>query len=407
MADLMPLDEAGRRLFRAVQTLAPIELPLAEAYGCVMATEAVTEYDIPPFSAADVDGFAARSADIHGAATETPVALRVAGKALPGRPPEVTVGWGEAVRITAGAPVPAGADCVIPSDRFHLEGDSVHVLGPVQSGAHINPAGEDLKAGSVVVPAGRRLSAAELGLLATAGRGTALTYPKVRVGVLSIGDLVEPGRPTGFGQVRDSNSYALLGALRDVGAVPYRIGIVHRIDRELRETLASNLLRADAIVCSGGPDEDPGEAMSAALQGLGRIETFRVAMEPGSTFGFGQVEGKPFFNLSSKPVSAFVSFEVFVRPAVLKLMGRRDVQRPEVTAVLDEPIHGSPGAAIFAPARVERRDGAWHCRPTGTGGPTLLASVVQANGLAVLPPGDGGARPGTQVRVRIFRPMER
>jgi molybdopterin molybdotransferase len=406
MADLMPLDEAGRRLFRAVQTLAPIELPLAEAYGCVMATEVVTEYDIPPFSAADVDGFAARSADIHGAASESPVALRVAGKALPGKPPEVTVGWGEAVRITAGAPVPAGADCVIPADRFRLEGDSVQVLGPVQSGAHINPAGEDLKAGSVLIPPGRRLSTAELGLLATAGRGTALAYPKVRVGVLSIGDLVEPGRPTGFGQVRDANSYALLGALRDVGAVPHRIGIVHRVDRELRETLASNFLRADAFVSSGG-EEEPGQAMSAALGGLGEIETFRVAMEPGSVFGFGHIEGKPFFSLSAKPVSAFVSFEVFVRPAVLKLMGRRDVQRPEVTAVLDEPIRGRPGSAIFAPARVERRDGVWHCRPTGTGGPTLLGAVVQANGLVVLPPGDGGAGPGAEVRVRIFRPMER
>ena len=403
----IPLDEAGRRLFRAIQTLAPIELPLAEAYGCVMATEAVTEYDIPPFSAAAVDGFAARSADIHGAAAESPVALRVAGKALPGRPPEVTVGWGEAVRITAGAPVPAGADCVIPSDRFRLEGDAVQVLAPVESGAHIHPAGEDLKAGSVLVPAGRRLSAAELGVLATAGRGTALAYPKVRVGVLSIGDLVEPGRPTGFGQVRDANSYALLGALRDVGAVPHRIGIVQRIGQELRETLASNFLRADAFVCSGGPDDEPGQALSAALGRLGEIETFRVAMEPGSAFGFGHVEGKPFFNLSSKPVSAFVSFEVFVRPAVLKLMGRRDVQRPEVTAVLDEPIHGSEGSAIFAPARVERRDGTWHCRPTGPAGPTLLSSVVQANGLAVVPPGDGGARPGAEVRVRIFRPVER
>src|SRR3990170_665273 len=156
----MPVDEAAALILDAIPALQPIELPLAEAYGCVAAAEVITEYDVPPFSAAEADGFAARSADIVAAAAGSPVSLRLVGRSVRGRPPEVTVGWGEAV-----------------------------------------------KAGSTLVPAGRRLSAPELGLLATAGHDSVPAYPRLRVGVLAVGDLVEPGRPTAFGQVRDAVSY--------------------------------------------------------------------------------------------------------------------------------------------------------------------------------------------------------
>ena len=393
----MPVDEAAAQILDAVPSLQPIELPLAEAYGCVVAADVTTEYDIPPFSAAEVDGWAARSADIVAAAPGSPASLRLVGRSVRGRPPEITVGWGEAVRIWAGAPIPAGADCVVPTTVSTADGETVAVTAPVVQGANVAAAGDDLKAGSTLVPAGRRLSAAELGLLATAGHGGVPAYPRLRVGVLAVGDLVEPGRPSGFGQVRDAVSYLLVGTVRDVGAVPYRIGIVREADA--REAILSNTLRVDAFVMAGGLSGGLG-----SLSSLGDVRALDVAVHPGSRVAFGTVEGRPFFWVSDKPLAAFVSFELFVRPGLLRMMGRGDLKRPEVTAVLDEPVRGPSGVATFVPARMAHHDGAWHARPTGPAVEGHLGSLAQANALVALPP--GGAAEG-QVRVRVLRPLER
>lgn len=393
----MPVDEAAARILEAIPPLQPIELPLAEAYGCVVASDVTTEYDIPPFSAAEVDGFAARSADIVAAAPGSPASLRLVGRSWRGRPPEVTVGWGEAVRIVAGAPLPAGADCVVAADLGTAEGETAVVTSPVAAGTNVSSAGEDVTAGSMLAPAGRRLSAAELGLLATAGYGSVPAYPRLRVGVMAVGELIEPGRPTGFGQVRDAASYLLLGAVRDVGAVPYRIGIVREADA--REAVLSNTLRVDAFVVAGGLSSGLGP-----LGGVGELEELDVAVHPGARVAVGTVEGRPFFWVSDKPLAAFVAFELFVRPGLMRMMGRRDLKRPEVAAILDEPVSGPPGVAMFVPARMAHHDGAWHARPTGPAVEAHLGSLAEANALVALPP--GGAS-GGQVRVRVLRPLER
>jgi molybdopterin molybdotransferase len=400
----MSIDDARRRILDAVPPLAPIELPLAEAYGCVAAAEVAAEYDIPPFSAADVEGYAARSADVVSATASAPVRLTLAGRVRAGRPPDVTVGWGQAARVSVGAPVPAGADCVIPLSRGTQDGTIVQVVDPMEAGANIRPAGEDLHAGAVLVPKGRRLSAPEMGILATAGHGSVLAHPKVRVAVLSVGELVEPGRPTGFGQVRDVVSYLLLGALRDVGAVPYRIGIVTDPEREFRDAILSNALRADAFVVAG--DGDGGEESTDALIGLGEIRSVDVEAHPGSKVGFGKIEGQPLFSLSGKPVSAFVAFETFVRPAVLRMMGRTDLGRPEVRAVLDHAPEGPEGVTLLVPARLTRRAGTWHCEPTGPAAESRLGSVVRANALLTVAP-DERPQAGAEVRVQVLRPLDR
>ena len=406
MADLLSIDDARKRILGGIAPLQPIELPLAEAYGCVAAADVGTDFDIPPFSAAQIDGFAARSADIVTATAEAPVGLRVAGWALAGRPPEVTVGWGEAVRVASGAPIPAGADCIVPSTSFEVDGEFVKVLQPVPTGYAIRPAGEDVAAGTVLVPSGRRLAAAELGVLATAGHGAVLAYPKVRVGVVSLGELVEPGRETGFGEVRDASSYLLLGALRDVGAAPNRIGIVRGIEKELLDALSSNSLRADAFLVSGSP-LGGFEGVVNFLAGMGDIRSYSIAMHPGGQVATGVVEGKPFFLLPAGPTAAFVAFEVFVRPAVLRLMGRTDVRRPEVGAVLDRPVSGPSQMALYVPVRLSHRDGAWHAEPTGPAAPDRIGAMAQANGLAAVPPGDVEVPAGERVRVHVFRPLER
>jgi molybdopterin molybdotransferase len=403
---LLPPEEARRSILEATPPLQPIELPLQEAYGCVAAANVVTEYNIPPLSTADVDGFAARSADIVAATSGAPVRLRIGGWAMAGRPPEVTVGWGEAVRISAETPVPAGADCIVPGESAKVDGEDVLVMEAVKTGTHISPAGTDLAAGSVLVPAGRRLAAAELGLLATAGFGSVLAYPKLRVGVISVGDLAEPGRETGFGQARDASSYLLLGALREVGAVPYRVGIVRDIEMQLHDAVTSNALRADAFVVSGG-EIGSATAVAEALSALGEIRTYSVALHPGGELGHGVVEGKPFFHLAGAAAAAFVSFDVFVRPTVLKMMGRQDRGRPELKATLDTPVSGPSGATLYVPVHLRFKGGSWHCAPTGPAGEGHLGSFAQASALLVVPPGDTEVPKGAEVQVQVLRSPER
>lgn len=401
---MLSIKEAREAILRETPALAPIELPLQESHGCVLAADAVAEYDLPPFSSAEVRGYAARAADIHAAAEDAPVGLRLAAGADASRPTGETVGWGEAVPVAAGAPVPAGADCVIPLDRCRVGSDGIAVIEPVEEGEFILPAGRDVKAGEALVPAGRKLSSVEMAVLATAGHPAPLVYPRLRVGVMSIAEgLVEPGRPAAFGQSREAASFAVVGALREAGAVPYRVGMVPPDGQELREAVLTNLSRVDCFICTvgaGDADLDP-----ESLDVLG-VDFEDAAMYPGMTYGFGVVDGVPFFVLPASPVSTFVAFEILVRPAVLRMMGRRDISRPEVQAALEEAVSGPAGVTIFVPARVEHRDG-WRALPQEGPDPDSYAALVRANGLIVIPPGETEPAAGDRVRVRIFRPLER
>ncbi|MGH2652521.1 MAG: molybdopterin molybdotransferase MoeA, partial [Actinomycetota bacterium] len=352
------VDDARETILREVRPLAPLELPLAEAAGCVLAYDATAEEDVPPYTQATVEGLAVRASDIRIATQAAPVELRVVGDVTASGAPEATVGWGESVRVAAGAILPAGADCVVPLDWCTLDGSVVRVRKAAHEDANVRRAGADVRAGQVLVPAGRRLQAPELALLAGAGYPMALAHPRLRVAVLSVGNLVEPGRPTSFGATRDAGSFALIGALREAGAVPHRIGIVQS-EAALRNVLLENTARADCFVCVGIAASDGGELLPG-LPGVGFLE---AAMYPTSGIAFGFVEEVPFFGLPASPVPLFTEFEVFVRPAVLRIMGRRDIHRPKVNAVLDRSLRGPVGLSLLVPARVAHRDGAWHAEP--------------------------------------------
>jgi molybdopterin molybdotransferase len=399
----LSVDEVRSRILDAIEPLPPIELPLLEAHGCVVASDVAAEYDVPPVSTGEGDGYAVRAADIHAAAPGAPVNLRLVGWARVGMRPDATVGWGETVRLEAGAPLPAGADSVVPLENCDADEESVRVWQFVELGAGVRRAGQDVRAGDVLVPGGRRISAPELGMLAAAGRASAPVHARVRVAVISAGSLVEPGRSAALGETRDAVSYLLYGAVRDAGAVPHRVGIVTDPENELREAILSNLSRADAVVCAGeaalrrGPDPAGG--------GLGKIESFRVAAHPADAFAFGEIEGAPYFGLPPSAVAALTCFEAFVRPAILKLMARTDLRRPEITAIFDEEVVGPTGVTTFVPVRVEHRDGAWHARPTGPVGANLLSTVTRANALAVVEPRDAPLQIGDRVRVQAFRSL--
>jgi molybdopterin molybdotransferase len=404
---LLSVEEARERVLSRIKPLQPLELPLTEAYGCVLATSVRAERDIPDFASSAMDGFAVRSSEVVSATPAEPVELHVVGKAAIGERPEGTVGGGEAFGIATGAPVPAGADTVVPVENTQARGDRVRVLAGTPSGKHVRPSGEDVRAGETLVEAGRRLQAPELALLATAGSSHPLVHPRPRVVVLSTGDeLVPPTHRPDYGQVRDANAFTLFGALREAGAVPMLAGIVRDDVDSFREAVLSHLAQADAFISSGGVSVGERDVVKAAFFRRGDVEFFKVAMQPGMPQGFGEIEGTPYFGLPGNPVSVFVSFEVFVRPALLKMMGRRQLFRPEVPARLEEDVTGPAGKTQFARVRVRRTKEGWSATPTGSRGSNLIATVAKANGLAIVPQGVETARAGSRVSVMLFRSMD-
>src|SRR6186997_501994 len=404
---LISVEDARERVLSAISPLSPLALPLTDAYGCVAAEDMVATISLPEFASSGMDGFAVRAADVADASPAHPAELKIVGRAMIGHRPDATVGGGEAVQIATGAPIPAGADCVVPVENSRVHNETVQLFEAASEGRHVRPAGEDVKEGSVLVEGGKRLGPPELGLLANAGHGTPLVHPRPRVVVLSTGDeLIAPTESPDFGQVRDSNAYTLFGALREAGAMPVLAGIIRDDVDSLKETVLDYLIQADAFVSSGGVSVGERDVVKAAFLQRGDVSFYKVAMQPGMPQGFGHIEGKPYFGLPGNPVSVFVSFELFVRPALLKMMGRSQVSRPEITARLTQDVAGPKGKMQYARVVVARGSDGWKATPTGARGSNLISTVSRANGLAMIPPGVELAPEGSQVRVMLFRAAE-
>ena len=404
---LVPLEKARDAVLSRIKPLPPLELPLTDAYGCVTAADVTAAIDLPEFASSGMDGFAVRAADVTDASPDRPAELKIVGRAMIGQRPDATVGMGEAVKIATGAPVPSGADAVVAVENTEADGELVRVVEPVPAGRNVRPRGEDVRIGDVLVPAGKRIGAPEIGLLANAGVPHPLVHPRPRVIVFSTGDeLVPPTETPTFGQVRDANAYTLFGALREAGAMPVMAGIVRDDPEQLKDAVLSYEIQADAFVSSGGVSVGERDVVKAAFSRQGDVGFSKVAMQPGMPQGFGFLEGKPFFGLPGNPVSVFVSFEMFVRPAMLKMMGRATLSRPEVSATLTEEIAGPKDKTVFLRVAVSRGADGWSATPTGGRGSNLISTVARANGLAVLPPGVASLAAGERVTVLLFRANE-
>ena len=405
---LLSVEEARERVLSKVQPLAPLQLPLTDAHGCVVAEDVVATHDLPEFASSAMDGFAVRASDVVGATPAQPRELKIVGRALIGHEPEGTVGAGETMHIATGAPVPAGADVIVPIENADVESDElVRLLDGPAPGTHVRPRGEDVHEGDVLIPSGKRLGAPELGLLANAGHPTPLVHPRPRVVVLSTGDeLVPPTETPAFGQIRDANSFTIFGALREMGAMPVMAGIVRDDVESLRDTIFNFEIQADAFISSGGVSVGERDVVKAAFFRRGDVDFYKVAMQPGMPQGFGHVEGKPYFGLPGNPVSVFVSLEVFVRPAILKMMGRRHLFRPEIAARLTDEVRGPRGKLQFARVEVRHEKDGWSATPTGARGSNLISTVARANGLAMIPTGTETAPAGSTVQVLLFRSSE-
>jgi molybdopterin molybdotransferase len=379
--ELVPLDRYRQDVLSRLTPLDPIVLPLLEAHECVLAEDVTAAEPIPPFDNSAMDGYAV----VAGSVT-VGEPLRVTGEAAAGSPARMRVEPGTAVRIMTGAPVPTGADAIVPVEVVEEDGDTVRCTVAPAAGDNVRPAGEDVSEGAVVLQAGRVLRAADLGMLAAVGRANVLVRPRPRVVVVSTGDeLVEPGQPLGPGQIRDSNSYALTALARESGAVSYRQPIVADDRGALAEAFEGALAHADLVVTSGGVSAGRYDLVKQVLAQLGDVAFQKVGMQPGMPQAFGFVSGVPCFGLPGNPVSAMVSFEVFVRPAIRRLQGRTDLNRPRVAAVLDEPVRSPAHKVSFLRVTLHRSEGEWHARTTGPQGSGLLGSLVTAHGLAEVP----------------------
>lgn len=376
------MEDYRHEVLQQIRPLPPLRTELEAVHGRVLAEDVRAAESVPGFANSAMDGYAVRAADFDVDRRE----LRVVGEVAAGTERLPDPGPGEAVRIMTGAPVPAAADAVVPVEVTSEDGDIVRIDVPPTRGDHIRPAGESVEAGEMLLRAGRRLRAADIGMLAAVGRADVLVHPAPRVAVLSTGDeLVEPGLPLRPGQIRDSNSFMLTALAHDAGAVASRQTLVADDEDALRTAFEAALDDVDLLVTSGGVSAGRYDYVKVVLGRLGDVAFNRVAMRPGMPQAFGFVNGVACFALPGNPVSAFVSFEVFVRPALRILQGRDDLWRPKVRAVLDEPLVSAAHKTEFVRVLLHRSDGVWHARSTGAQGSGILRSVVDADGLAEIP----------------------
>jgi molybdopterin molybdotransferase len=402
---MISLDDARARIFADIGVLDAVRLPLAEALGLVLAEAVVAAEAVPPFANTAMDGFAVRAADSSGASDAAPVRLAIVGTVAAGQVPDREVGPGEAVRIMTGAPIPGGADAVVMVELTRVDGDEVEMLAEVPTGNHIRPAGDDLQPGSEVFPAGTTLGPGHLGVLASLGVEAPLVHRRPRVGVLSTGDeLVVGSAPLQPGQIRDSNRTALLALVREAGAEAVDLGLVRDDEAAVAAALTAGAADCDVLLTSGGVSMGDFDYVRSFLERQGRMNWMQVAIRPAKPLAFGLLDGTPVFGLPGNPVSSMVSFELFARPSLLRLMGRHDTERPRLWALAGEPLLRRPDGKVHFVRAIARQDpdGAWRVRSAGGQGSHQLAAMATANSLAVVPDGDG-IPTGGRVSVLLLR----
>ena len=380
---MLTVEQARERVLASVEPRVPEDVTVADALGLVLATDAVAPHALPRFDNSAMDGYAVRGADVVGASQSRPVRLRLAGEIKAGVPGDVEVTTGTAVRIMTGAPVPAGADAIVPVEVTSEPDGHVEVHEAVEAGRHVRPAGEDVSEGDVLVEVGTELGPGELALLASVGLSPVSVRRGPRVAVVVTGDeLVAPEAVPAPGQIRDSNSVALRALVAQAGADPVPYPYVADDREAVREALERAGATSDLVVTSGGVSVGGYDFIKEVVAELGRIDLWRVAMQPGKPVVVGSVGEVPFLGLPGNPVSVHVGFEQFVRPAIRKMRGCRTLLRPTLTARIGETLRKPPGRLHFVRVRLRESDGSWSATPTGPQGSHIQSSLVECDGLA-------------------------
>ena len=397
---MLTYQDALAQILAQAALLTPVQTRLADAIGLVLAEDLTTPFDLPPFDNSSMDGFAVRAADLQIIPTTLAIAGEIAAGALsiPALLPNT------ALRIMTGAPLPGGADTVVPVEETveAQEVGKITFLEAVTQGQYIRRAGEETTRGSVVVPKNARLRPAEIGMAATVGRAEVLAYPKPRVAIVSTGDeLVEPGTELKRGQIYNSNAYALAAQVQQAGGVVVQKLHARDTPDALREAFDA-CAGADILITSGGVSVGDFDYVKAVFAERGTVDFWRVAIRPGKPLAFGQWNKTLFFGLPGNPASSMVTFELFVRPALRKLAGHSALTRPEIRAVLTKDASHTPGRQSYQRAIVSGEPGGYQVRTTGAQGSGMLSPLVQANALLVLSSETALFPAGTEVPVLLL-----
>lgn len=393
---LPPIDAAGFRSAEAhrdfvlslVDELPPFGQQLLDALDLTLCEDVVSEVDLPGFDNSAMDGYAVQWADLTGASDLDPVVLAVVGEIAAGQLARAPLSPGTAMKVMTGAPIPDGADCVVPYEDTDRGVDDVLVYREAVEGQHIRRRGEDLAAGSRVFRAGEQLHPASIGLLAAIGLDKALVRPRPRVVVIATGsELVEPGMALRApGQIYDSNSFLLAAAARRAGAQVFRVGLVSDDPEQVKQLIRDQLVRADLVVTSGGVSQGDYDVVKQVMPELGWCDFSQVAMQPGKPQGFGLIgeDQTPMIMVPGNPVSAFVSFEAFVRPVIRKLRGLQPYTRVALPAVAAHDMPSATGKRQFARGIVTGGDEERRVQLVGGHGSHLIGDLAQANCLVIL-----------------------
>jgi len=382
------VDEHLNAILDVVNPLPPYEQPLLEALGLPICTDVTADIDLPSFDNSAMDGYAVRFEDVKTATQDTPVQLPVVGESAAGQTKAYALSPRQAVKIMTGAPMPAGSDVVIPIEWTDGGRASVRIVQAPEPGQHVRSRGDDITAGEMLVEEGDVLGPRQIAILAATGQARVRARPRPRVVVISTGsELREPGNQLGFDSIYDANSYMLAAQARAADAIAYRVGIVTDDPNELTATLSDQLVRADMVVTSGGVSKGEYDVVKEVLSRLGTVQFDEVAMQPGKPQGFGTIgeDDTPIFTLPGNPVSSYTSFEVFVLPAIRRMMGKLPYRRPLVRATCKGGFGSPRGRRQFVRGRFDVTGRGAFVTPVGGHGSHLIGGLSRSNCLIVVP----------------------
>ncbi len=397
---VLRVEEARAQILSTVSTLEPEHVPLLEAADRVLAQEVAADRDIPPLTNSAMDGYAVRSADLGDETTR----LRVVGEAAAGHRADVSVGPGEAVRIMTGAPIPEGADTVVRFEDTLLSGDWVEILRPPSHGKNVRQAGEDVRQGQIVLEPGKILRPQEIGMLAALGQMSVSVIRRPRVAILGTGDeVVPPDQKPGPSQIRDANSYTVAAQVQRYGGIPLILGVARDEEALVRRGISDALERdADFIITSGGVSVGDFDLVKQVMNAEGEMHFWSLNMKPGRPMAFGSVGGVPLLGLPGNPVAAMLSTELYAGPAILKMQGFAVWSWSTVRASLTEPIERKDRRRHYLRVILQETDAGYEATLTGDQGSGILNSLVQADGLAVIPEDAQHLPVGAMVEVMLL-----
>ena len=411
---MVSVEEALQKILSRIEVLEPERKPILDCSRQVLAEDIRSTIDIPPLDNSAMDGYAVKAEDIRGASEASPKILSVTGKVAAGSMPKGEVKRGSAIRIMTGAPLPQGADAVVPFEdtdevarkASHHDLSQIGILREVREGMNVRRKGEDIAKGSLVLKKGTVLRPSEIGVIASLGRPTVAVIRRPVVSILATGDeLTDIDQPLPAGKIYNSNTYTIAAEVRQYGGIAKILGIGRDSVRSLEQKIDEGL-DSDMLITSGGVSKGDYDVVKDVLAKCGEITLQTVCMKPGKPSAFGMI-GKgsrkiPHLGLPGNPVSSMVTFEQFARPAILKMMGKSNLAKPSIRAIMEDDIVNTDMRRLFARVTVAKRNGKYYARVTGPQGSGILTSMVKANGLAVIPENTKRVKSGDIVEVQML-----